>query len=56
MFKATDAEGLAIKIEKLWHETASVSFPDLETERKAFTMYKEKIKAFGQRFLEIASS
>ncbi len=56
MFKATDAEDLATKIEKLWHETASVSFPDLETERKAFTMYKEKIKAFGQRFLEIASS
>lgn len=56
MFKATDAGDLAQKIESLWLKTNSTVFPDLDTERIAFTAYKEKIKAFGHRFLEIASA
>lgn len=55
-FKAGSATDLAQKIRDLYRKTPAPSFPDSERERLARASYTQKMKAFGQRFLEIAAA
>jgi glycosyltransferase involved in cell wall biosynthesis len=54
-FNALDATDLAQKIKMVWTENSAQIFPDIEKECEAHKQYQEKVKQFGQRFLEIAA-
>ena len=55
-FEALNPQDLADKIKNLWNATTGHSFPELDREHSAFTLYKESVLAFGRRFLEIAAA
>jgi len=54
-FKALDASDLAQKIREVWTKNDGTIFPEKEKEREAHRQYQERVKRFGQRFMEIAS-
>jgi len=56
IFRSLDAEHLAAMIARIWQDTADTVFPEIEKEKAAFRIYRENVKQFGRRFLEIASS
>ena len=55
-FESLNAEDLAEKIRRIWNGTAGIVFPDKNNEIEAYTRYQHHVKAFGNRFLEIAGS
>jgi glycosyltransferase involved in cell wall biosynthesis len=55
-FKADDPADLASKLEEVYTRQSGQSFPEMEKERQAFRAYREEVKAFGLRFLQIAAS
>jgi len=54
-FGPTDAKELSSKIAIAWDQSASSSFPDLATEKRAMQKYNEFVLQFGKRFLQIAA-
>lgn len=54
MFEKTNAKDLALKIKEAWTSSLNNNYPNLEQEKKAFTAYRQEVKMFGKRFLEMA--
>jgi glycosyltransferase involved in cell wall biosynthesis len=55
IFRSLDAEHLAGMIQKIWQNNSDTCFPEIEREKIAFQTYRQHVKAFGRRFLEIAA-
>ena len=55
LFQKLNAEDMAEKIKQVWTANLDKKFPNLEQERKAFAAYREQVKAFGRRILEVAA-
>jgi glycosyltransferase involved in cell wall biosynthesis len=55
IFQKLNAEDLADKIKQVWMPNLDKKFPDIEQEKKAFAAYREQVKVFGRRFLEVAA-
>jgi glycosyltransferase involved in cell wall biosynthesis len=53
-FDSLNAEDLAEKLKSVW-SNSDTSFPKLDVEYSSFTKYQENVRAFGNRFIEIAS-
>ncbi|HEY8933854.1 MAG TPA: glycosyltransferase, partial [Cyclobacteriaceae bacterium] len=56
MFESLNANDMAEKMNNLWQKNINTVFPQLDAEKMALEAYQLKIKAFGNRFLEIASA
>jgi glycosyltransferase involved in cell wall biosynthesis len=55
-FSSMNAEDLADKIGEVWKASGDRTFPEKQSECKAYKDYQDVVKAFGRNFLEIAAS
>lgn len=56
IFRSLDAEHLASMMQEIWENNSNTRFPEIEKEKNAFHAYREEVKKFGRRFLQIAAA